>query len=94
MTGGRWYLLGAGTESVVLYCVRERIVKGGSPRWRLYGGAFSGLYAPGPGVGNSCSGKQSIQTINNICLDCVFYRAGIRFSVRAADSAPLEVSNR
>lgn len=50
MREGRVYLFGAGTVSTVRYGVRQPMVWEGGLRWVLPRGAFSGLYAPGPGV--------------------------------------------
>lgn len=80
-------------ESVRLHCVRERMVKHGGLRWRLQGGALSGLYVPGPGVWNCCSNTQTGVKPSATDVPIVPAMEQFRFSVGTADSASLEVAS-
>lgn len=60
-------------------------MKHGGLRWRLHGGALSGLYVPGPGVWNCCSNRQTRVKPTTDVLIVAMER--FKFSVRTADTA-------
>lgn len=65
-------------------------MKHGGLRWRLHGGALSGLYVPGPGVWNCCSNRQTgVKPATDVLIVA---RKQFR-SVRTADSASLQVAS-
>lgn len=60
-------------------------MKHGGLRWRLHGGALSGLYVPGPGVWTCCSNTQTaVKPTTDVLIVAM---EQFRFSVRTADKA-------
>lgn len=66
-------------------------MKHGGLRWRLHGGALSGLYVPGPGVWNCCSDRQTgVKTATDVLIGAI---GQLKVSVRTADTASSEVAS-